>query len=82
VVYSPPGETLGEALIRAADRAPVRGTMPCIVFRAEIDAELSKHGFDLPAARYRVFGRRRPVRIGFVESAAALFHNSKTDCLA
>jgi hypothetical protein len=54
-----PAKTLGEALVRAADRAPVRGTMPCIVFRLQIDAEVSKHGFDL-LPRYRVLGRRRP----------------------
>jgi hypothetical protein len=29
-----PAKTLGEALVRAADRAPVRGTMPCIVYGA------------------------------------------------
>jgi hypothetical protein len=85
VVYSSPGGTLGEVL----DRAPDRRTMPCIVvgslpthgFGVQIDAEVSKHDFNL-RRRYRVSGRRRPVLIDFVESAAALFHNSMTVCLA
>jgi hypothetical protein len=44
VVYSQPGETLGEARFV---RLIGHWTMPCIVSGPQIDAEGSQHGFDL-----------------------------------
>jgi len=83
VVYSLPGETLGEALVRA----PGRRTMPCVVLRGCYAAWLRRakwrgvvEAWLWPTTALASVGGRRPVRIELVDSAAVLFDNSRTVC--